>query len=323
MDFALKSDLAERVESDDSRKDNSIRELTKGIETSLSLLEDIRKPDYKPEDPENLKLNIEAHEASITDYQARIKRLSTEHYPIDMGIPDSAAYQSGGILHGYLWREGRLYCFDKGFDRIPTAEDKNEFIQFVKAFRVRKLYEIPKEPGICLPYGFVPDDGKTQYTVSVSIRFKDRPNVVWNFNTGPVESQPADFGISSDALTNIGFMQDLPNIPGRKVLAVKDEPIQIGALMARQWGAVVTLRPYQNLPFLETYEFSIYRRGVEGSQMLPYMAIHMRGIGKEFDDILKTQPPPYKETKARQETLFKSIRIRPTTPLMPELAAIQ
>ena len=43
--------------------------------------------------------------------------------------------------------------------------------------RPRPIFDVPKEPGLCLPYIFVPDDGKAERGLSMSYRLKDHPDI--------------------------------------------------------------------------------------------------------------------------------------------------
>jgi Tle cognate immunity protein 4 C-terminal domain len=97
----------------------------------------------------------------------------------------------------------KLYKFARGFQRIefPVGKgfglknkkviDATYFVGdslvkwtlsheigevYLKA-RPRPTFEVPKEPGLCLPYIFVPDDGKSRRGLSMSYRLKDHPDI--------------------------------------------------------------------------------------------------------------------------------------------------
>ncbi|BBP02249.1 T6SS immunity protein Tli4 family protein [Sulfuriferula nivalis] len=48
---------------------------------------------------------------------------------------------------------------------------------FLTHFHPRALFEIPKQPGVCFPYGFIADDGKAPRNVAVTMRLVDHPDV--------------------------------------------------------------------------------------------------------------------------------------------------
>lgn len=88
----------------------------------------------------------------------------------------------------YINSEGRLYHFwsmnskDTG-NKSQTAEaqlrySEPEVISLLKRFRSRDLYEVPVEPGFCLPYGFIAgDSGHEPRNMAVTYRLKDHPDV--------------------------------------------------------------------------------------------------------------------------------------------------
>lgn len=51
-------------------------------------------------------------------------------------------------------------------------------MRFIKSFRPRTLFELPKEPGVCFPYGFIADDGKPTRHVAVTMRLREHPDVL-------------------------------------------------------------------------------------------------------------------------------------------------
>jgi hypothetical protein len=59
--------------------------------------------------------------------------------------------------------------------------------------------------------------------------------------------------------------------------------------------------------------------GWGGSAVLPAIVVDMRSFTKEQERALKKNPPPLDESLQRLDALLKSIRLRPTTPPMPEL----
>lgn len=91
------------------------------------------------------------------------------------GIEDSYAY--GGLgTRLYLYRNGKIYTVDAKDDATLQTKLAN--------FRVRSPYEIPKETGLCYPYGFEVDNGHRKYSMSVVMRLRDRPEVEILFQIG-------------------------------------------------------------------------------------------------------------------------------------------
>ncbi|MDF5922002.1 T6SS immunity protein Tli4 family protein [Pseudomonas aeruginosa] len=61
---------------------------------------------------------------------------------------------------------------------------------------------MPNEPGICFPYGFIADDGKTAYELKNSLRFTRTPNVIFSLLTAsandPWQTRPTSGLYDSD-----------------------------------------------------------------------------------------------------------------------------
>lgn len=54
---------------------------------------------------------------------------------------------------------------------------------FLNRYRPRETFEVPTEPGVCLPYSFVAGESQPA-SVGISMRFKDRPDIVIYLHDG-------------------------------------------------------------------------------------------------------------------------------------------
>jgi hypothetical protein len=59
---------------------------------------------------------------------------------------------------------------------LPAARD------LLARFRTRAEFEIPKEPGFCLPFGFIADDGKAHYSITMAWHPTDNPNLLYSLS---------------------------------------------------------------------------------------------------------------------------------------------
>ena len=87
-------------------------------------------------------------------------------------------------------RAGRIYDYDyskylDGSNKEKSPPPDLLARQFLKNFRVRAPFEVPDEPGVCIPYGFIADDGKTQRRMGVTFRLKSHPEVEMFFMEKP------------------------------------------------------------------------------------------------------------------------------------------
>jgi hypothetical protein len=98
-----------------------------------------------------------------------------------------------------FWRGDRLFS---------TINDEgkydNEMRYFSNHLRSRELYEVPQEPGLCLHYGFLPDDGTMRRIISLTYRLKDHPELEIYFRDRSAPKMlPADRkGTVSDDVKN-------------------------------------------------------------------------------------------------------------------------
>lgn len=141
---------------------------------------------------------ISALEADIEEIKQKISHAKIHEY--DLGIPD--AYFLGGHIapgEALLWRNNRVYSF--AFSK--AGPDSAERIKaLITRFQPRELYEVPKGPGFCFPYGFIADDGKTAYSIKNSLRFTKTPNVIFTLLTAssndPWQTLPTQGTYDSD-----------------------------------------------------------------------------------------------------------------------------
>ncbi|MDF5803279.1 T6SS immunity protein Tli4 family protein [Pseudomonas aeruginosa] len=142
--------------------------------------------------------SIERIKKGIAEMEAKIPLAKI--YEHDLGIPDSHILGSKNIpFHVLLWRNQRVYYFT--FSK-PTENSAQRIKDLIARFRTRELYEVPNEPGICFPYGFIADDGKTAYELKNSLRFTRTPNVIFSLLTAsandPWQTRPTSGLYDSD-----------------------------------------------------------------------------------------------------------------------------
>ena len=79
-----------------------------------------------------------------------------------------------------------------GGDDYPdwNARDREKFDVQIKGLAFRPFAQLPKAPGVCLPYSFIQDDGQQGRSIAVTYRLKDHPDVtVWLEDTSAQEVQ--------------------------------------------------------------------------------------------------------------------------------------
>src|SRR5690606_4374859 len=165
------SDIVERSEFEAAagyQKGTGMRyqkQLQERLETNKRRLAKLPGMGYGPEELVELEQTIKDLEAQIPNAIPR------EH---DLGIPD--AHFLGGDFpgFGYVYRNQRVYYFAMRQGAVDGT-GAEAFKDLMARFRPRELYEVPEGPGICFPYGFIADDGKTAYSIKNSLRFTSTP----------------------------------------------------------------------------------------------------------------------------------------------------
>lgn len=263
----------------------------------------------------------------IQDDQTNIERIEADWQPLDLGLPDSLGYAAGPTLYAFLLRDGRAYRFMStgGAHEAPFAERKKAFMDMLQRFRVRQLYEIPTELGLCIPYGFIPDDGRGHFRMEVSWRYTDRPGVLYTIGTAVVGERGLPHGESPvlQATARAGASVLSGGLmAGRQVRSVGPRPVKMGALTAYQGGFSVNVADEGQRP---VFSYNVYTGygGWMHSRVLPAITVNLRSFTPEQDRSLKVNPPPFDESLQRLDAVLQSIRLRPTDQPMPEMLEAQ
>lgn len=325
---AERSDIDRMLRDPAADKGIAIREKRNKIKLHKSMLEELREQ-KNPEDPEGIRKEIVRLKDDIKRDEADIIAIEKDSHPIDLGLPDALGYQAGSTLYAYLYRDGKAYQFMSSYNEDDPSYTQREkaFFDLIKRFKVRKLYEIPKEIGVCIPYGFLPDDGKEPFFTRVSIRYADRPNVIYTIGTGVVgtdyQKHPEAAAMQAMMRADVGRMGGPANdeVERRLLKRIEAHPVKIGALTAMQ-GAIALNVAAPGKPAIPNYSAYTGYPGWEGSQVLPFITLTMRSFTREQEPTLKTDPPPFEESMGRLNALIKTVRLRPTTTVMPELVRI-
>jgi hypothetical protein len=82
----------------------------------------------------------------------------------------------------YYFLDNKIFFFNlTNNDGDDKALIKKYFESILNGFRPRPLYELPKQQGVCIPYGFIADDGTAPRFIAVTMRLLDHPDVEIGF----------------------------------------------------------------------------------------------------------------------------------------------
>ena len=276
---------------------------------------------------------IKEREQLIREWEKSIEESRKEFQTFDPGLPASQGYWTSttegnvdtnlySILRVYLTRGEHIFVFESTVKMNTPADKekhKRDFSAMLASFRPRAANEIPIEPGVCIPFGFIPDDGRTPIEFKQSLRYPDAPGVLYTIATGSVDPRSAKTPLLMAAAD--ASMVPPPATEQDKVRAVVTQRIgphvvKLGGLTAPQGGTVMQARAGG-----ETYDiYSVFTgySGWLGTDVLPYILIELHTLTKVHAEELKQNPPPFKQSKERLDVLLGSMRWRPTNPPMTE-----
>ena len=117
-------------------------------------------------------------EEELAGYEKQIAALPTdERYEkeraFELGIPDAAGAWHPDRMVAVLWRNNRIFHFEFG----PKNGKYDSSIEAIEP-AAREAFEIPTEPGVCVPFGFIADDGTENYYAGFSWHVKSTPYVL-------------------------------------------------------------------------------------------------------------------------------------------------
>jgi len=284
-----------------------------------------------------------ANKDEIKDQLEDIKRLETtiakygtDYEQFETGLPNSEGYwtsedssegqvERDSILRTYLTRGDYIFVFESRTP-IKTPSDKEahkkKFSLMLSNFRTRAANEIPSERGVCIPFGFIQDNGDTPIEFKQTMRFPDAPGVFYTLSTGNVNARNNIKATPLLAMAEAAISPPPPEKSGdpvpKVIHRIGPKMVKMGGLSASQGGVQLKL----DLPGGKGYEiYSVFTGygGWLGASVLPYVLVNMRTMNKNLAPELKEIPPPFAASRNRMDLVVKSMRWRPTAPPMPEL----
>ncbi len=206
-------------------------------------------------------------------------------------------------------------------EKFDSAAHEKKFLNFVRSLQPRKIGFIPKDLGICIPFGFFKDDGKTAYDIKMSMRYPDAPGVLYTLHTGNVEERTLKTTLLNAVVAaSVGMpvLNERTDIAKYVTNRIGPKPVKIGGVIGEQGGVALHVRPPGGVSF-EAYNVYSGYSGWLGTMALPYMIVELRSFTMAQAPELKSNPPPFNQSKERLDFLLQGMRLRETTPKMPEL----
>jgi hypothetical protein len=288
------------------RFDENIRVKNLSLE---GLIEDLDSPELKAdaELTRSYQQGIQEKRQQIESYKLRKQNLDKDWHPTDWGLPDSLGYIAGPTLYAFVLRHGFAFQFSSfgGEGEAPFDERVKAFKSLLQRFEYRPLYQVPDKPGLCIPHGFIADDGQGHFDAEVSYRYADSPGVIYTLASG-IEGEQ-NFRANSptlEAAARSSVAGLMGAVHGRKLKALGPKQVSIGARAGVMGGIVST----EGVPGYSVYAGT---SGWTGSRILPHISLNMRSFDRAtVPDELKVDPPAFEQSMQRYEQTLNSIRTR-------------
>ncbi|KFX26596.1 T6SS immunity protein Tli4 family protein [Ralstonia solanacearum] len=111
--------------------------------------------------------------------------ISVLHYPATFEVLSTAkqkalAWRIGPSYSAYIevGASGLWWGVDSSPDQLPALEEYYQTL--IEGVSARPLYTVPSEPGVCLPYAFIRDDGKHDRKINTTYRLREHPDItIW------------------------------------------------------------------------------------------------------------------------------------------------
>ena len=240
--------------------------------------------------------------------QSMPKEAAGDYHQYDLGVPQSFAWRSQVGIVVALYRGGRVFyqgfTGDLGSKDYPAEFEKQVALdrQYAASFQLREPFVIPATAGQCIPYGFVPDDGKAPRDIAVTVRPVDHPEVLITLEEksiiGPDPRLPN--------MGSLAFMLQYDYGPASPKMKQLDQHKQ---QIAGRAGEMVFVRLYRKTG----QEDYVYLASVFGSSKAPTDTPTITLRIERNSALTKNTPISEKDFKKLAERIAASIQRRPVT----------
>lgn len=289
------------------------RRIDNGIQTQQELKEkDARGEKYPPA----WKVSddwIERLKKDLVEAQAKLDEMENRQVPVVKfdDIPDEAYTVNYPQQRAFVRKDGRDYMFylsnlggkKWGFPETDATVDQIHAI--LQRFESRKLGEVPKATGFCFPYGFIRDDGKPDYAIKNSFRFKDQPNVAYVIYTGNntrlSRGQIATHGVTHTRMPTVykGYQGN----PVEQTLTLKNG----NSLTLKGWQITEKIPKDPKQP---EHHYWVYGelKAKNSQPNAPFVAIQIDAFIKNPEQGRPNNAPPLKEAIKRLLPILETIK---------------
>ncbi|MFS2159536.1 hypothetical protein ACCD10_19570 [Pseudomonas sp. Pseusp122] len=254
-------------------------------------------------------LPTEEFEAQLKAYEEEYDSYPTdERYAkemaFDFGVPGAYGGPYPDKLVVVLWRDDRVYKFTFG-DTNRNSGHPDVFEKLVPAarellsrFRTRSEFEIPQEPGFCIPFGFIADNGKEPYSVTMAWHPVDNHELLYSLSLSSSIDKAMDL---LPMLTAPIYGNPFPSVGVLQTFG--PTPVDIGSRKGVIGGKYYKPDTPGSDPALFTERY-IITAGNASNGIEPSLALKVKNLSS-------TQTQSMEETRADVIATLKSFRLLP------------
>lgn len=273
---------------------------------------------------------VRMYQRDLEDVQARLET-ATRRKRLEFDRPDVVAFDNGaGQIRVRYLMAGRIFTILARYRALAQEGEEHEKTvasvrSLVRRLRSRAEGEVPDEPGVCLPYAFIPDDGNGDYQAHATFRYTDHPSVIYTIDTGLKRRRETPGTAVLPVAAPVRVYSYLPTVlanfngQGRQVKPLAPGGADIGPYRADQGGLSLNVaKPGE--PDVFTYSIFTGAQGLDGWQTAPFIGVEMRGHTKARYPQLTENPPPMEDSRRRLDALLRSMHLRKTVPESAEFS---
>ena len=234
------------------------------------------------------QLNSDYDERLKSKYQYKIKNINNNNKLV--------GYYSDYASNLALIANERIYTFYSN-ERYQGKEKDFAFYKqnaesIINNFRTRELFEVPKEAGKCIPYGFVAGNDKTMpINMTISFRLNEHPDIVISFSESTWSFTNSLSFSSKDEINlfwNTNYDIDNDNIKNIKLLGFPFKYRDIKMDGRKGLASFVEIRYKDNAPSDYGYYSIVEQYPVAKQSSKNYPWLIMSVIGKQSESKGKT-----------------------------------
>lgn len=252
---------------------------------------------------------------------------------LQVGLDGAVTYDDGkGVIRTKFMLGDHIFTVLRTHPSLREGDPEREKMlaelrSILSRIRARAPGEVPSEPGVCLPYAFITDDGKGDYQAHATFRYADHPGVIYTIDTGL--KRPADMA-GTGILPTPAPVRVYSYLPAtladfsgqaRQVKPLAPRGADIGPYRSDQGGVSLNVAKVGE-PDVITYSIFTGVQGIDGWQTAPFIGVEMRSYTKMQYPQLPENPPPMAESQQRLDALLKSMHFRKTVPESEEFSRL-